>query len=78
MVENPSAYERLLVDAMLGDQTLFIRSDEVEAAWRFITPVHQGWAEAPPPVFPNYAAGSWGPAESDEWLAKEGRKWHSK
>ena len=76
-VENPSAYERLLVDAMLGDQTLFIRSDEVEAAWRFITPIHQGWSEAPPPTFPNYKAGTWGPAECDEWLRKDGREWHN-
>jgi glucose-6-phosphate 1-dehydrogenase len=76
-VENPSAYERLLVDAMLGDQTLYIRSDEAEAAWKFITPIHEGWAEAPPPNFPNYKAGSWGPAEADEWLKKEGREWHN-
>ena len=75
--ENPSAYERLLVDAMLGDQTLFIRSDEVEAAWKFITPIHRGWAEAAPPQFPNYKSGSWGPDEADEWLAKNGRKWHN-
>ena len=77
MVENPSAYERLLVDAMLGDQTLFIRSDEVEAAWKFVTPIHQGWAAAPAPKFPNYKAGSWGPAEADEWIARDGRKWHN-
>jgi glucose-6-phosphate 1-dehydrogenase len=76
-IENPSAYERLLVDAMLGDQTLFIRSDEVEAAWKFITPIHQGWAKAPSPPFPNYHAGTWGPAESDRWLAQEGRHWHN-
>ncbi len=75
--ESPSAYERLLIDAMLGDQTLFIRSDEVEAAWKFITPIHQGWAKLPPPQFPNYRAGSWGPDASDEWLAQEGRKWHN-
>lgn len=76
-VENPSAYERLLVDAMLGDQTLFIRSDEVEAAWKFITPIHQGWAKAAPPEFPNYRAGTWGPEASDKWLAAESRKWHN-
>ena len=76
-VENPSAYERLLVDALLGDQTLFIRSDEVEAAWKFVTPIHQGWAKSPPPTFPNYKAGTWGPEDSDKWLAAEGRKWHN-
>ena len=75
--ESPSAYERLLVDAMLGDQTLFLRSDEVEAAWKFITPIHQGWAASPPPAFPNYASGSFGPDGSDQWLASEGRRWHN-
>ena len=75
--ESPSAYERLLVDAMLGDQTLFLRSDEVEAAWKFITPIHQGWAASPPPQFPNYRAGTYGPEEADQWLAKEGRRWHN-
>ena len=76
-VENPSAYERLLVDALLGDQTLFIRSDEVESAWKFITPIHRGWAEAAPPEFPNYKAGSWGPEESNAWMGKDGRAWHN-
>ena len=75
--ESPSAYERLLVDAMLGDQTLFLRSDEVEAAWKFITPIHQGWAAAPPPEFPNYPSGSFGPEGSDQWLASDGRRWHN-
>jgi len=76
-VENPSAYERLLLDAMEGDQTLFIRGDEVEAAWKFVTPIIHGWDDSPPPQFPNYKAGSWGPAASDEWLAEKGRKWHN-
>ncbi|MEI6233271.1 MAG: glucose-6-phosphate dehydrogenase [Planctomycetota bacterium] len=75
--ESPSAYERLLIDAMLGDQTLFLRSDEVEAAWRFITPIHEGWAASAPPDFPNYPAGSFGPETSDQWLAQEGRRWHN-
>jgi len=78
VVENPSAYERLLLDCMLGDQTLFLRSDEVEAAWKFITPIHQGWAEGAVPEFPNYKAGSLGPAEAEEWLAKDGRTWHNR
>jgi glucose-6-phosphate 1-dehydrogenase len=80
VAENPSAYERLLMDCMLGDQTLFIRSDEVEAAWRFVTPIHQGWAEADkekPPAFPNYKAGTWGPEQADEWLRKDNREWHN-
>jgi len=77
VAENPSAYERLLQDCMLGDQTLFIRSDEVEAAWRLVTPVLQGWKEAPPPKFPNYKAGTWGPVEADEWMKEQGRAWHN-
>ena len=68
-------YETLIHDVMTGDQTLFIRDDEIEAAWRFITPIIQGWSEAPPPKFPNYRSGTWGPAESDEWIRKDGREW---
>src|SRR5262249_61202258 len=73
------AYERLLLDAMLGDSTLFTRSDEVEASWSLITPIHQGWEHAPPPEFPNYEAGTWGPKEADkllerEWRARRGRR----
>jgi glucose-6-phosphate 1-dehydrogenase len=74
-VESPEAYERLLLDAMLGDSTLFTRSDEVEASWSLITPLHQGWLAAPPPEFPNYDAGSWGPKEADKLLGKEWRAW---
>lgn len=61
----PEAYERLLLDAMLGDSTLFIRADEVEYSWRFITPLVEQWATEPPPKFPNYPAGTWGPAVAD-------------
>ena len=75
-VENPSAYERLLVDAMLGDQTLFIRSDEVENAWKFIDPILQGWKLHPDNVY-LYKAGSWGPEESDKWIEADGYKWHN-
>jgi glucose-6-phosphate 1-dehydrogenase len=60
----PEAYERLLLDALRGDPTLFMRSDELEAAWEFITLILGAWREAPPPEFPNYAAGTWGPAEA--------------
>ncbi len=62
---SPEAYERLLLDAIIGDSTLFTRADEVDAAWEFITSIHEGWAALPPPELPNYAAGEWGPAESD-------------
>jgi glucose-6-phosphate 1-dehydrogenase len=57
----PVAYETLLLDAMLGDPTLFTSRDEVEAEWRIITPIEEAWTELPPPDFPNYAAGSDGP-----------------
>jgi glucose-6-phosphate 1-dehydrogenase len=60
----PEAYERLLLDALRGDGTLFMRSDELEAAWAFVTPILEAWRDDPPPVFPNYAAGTWGPAEA--------------
>jgi len=73
-VESPEAYERLLLDALLGDSTLFTRSDEVEASWSLITPIHQGWDGIPPTDFANYEAGSWGPKSADELLGA-GRKW---
>jgi glucose-6-phosphate 1-dehydrogenase len=63
--ELPEAYERLLLDALRGDSTLFMRSDELEAAWEFATPILQAWEQGPRPAFPNYAAGTWGPAEAD-------------
>jgi glucose-6-phosphate 1-dehydrogenase len=72
---SPEAYERLNLDAMLGDPTLFARADEVSAAWKLITPIHQAWEAAPPLAFPNYAAGSPGPREADQLLEKDGRMW---
>ncbi|HEU5086787.1 MAG TPA: glucose-6-phosphate dehydrogenase, partial [Roseiflexaceae bacterium] len=73
-VESPEAYERLLLDALLGDSTLFTRSDEVQASWALITPIQENWDNTPPPQFPNYEAGSWGPAAADDLLGA-GRKW---
>ncbi len=64
-LQLPEAYERLLLDALRGDPTLFMRSDELQAAWEFATPILDAWREDPPPNFPNYAAGSWGPVEAD-------------
>ncbi len=64
----PEAYERLLLDAIRGDPTLFLRSDEVSAAWSFADPILTAWRDGPPPPFPNYAAGAWGPAEADGLL----------
>jgi glucose-6-phosphate 1-dehydrogenase len=74
-VEPPEAYERLILDCMLGDATLFIRGDEAEASWRFITPIHEAWAAARPRSLPTYEAGTWGPAESDAMLAASGHAW---
>jgi glucose-6-phosphate 1-dehydrogenase len=73
--QAPSAYETLLLDAFRGDTTLFTRADEVDAAWNIMTPIFEGWASQPPPRFPNYEAGSWGPAEADDLMEREGRKW---
>ncbi|OPZ10784.1 MAG: Glucose-6-phosphate 1-dehydrogenase [candidate division BRC1 bacterium ADurb.BinA364] len=63
--ELPEAYERLLLDAMRGDSTLFMRGDEVEYAWKFVDSVREVWAASPAPEFPNYAPGSWGPPEAN-------------
>ncbi len=78
------AYERLLLDAMLGDSTLFIRRDEAEVAWTRVTNVLDGWALQDELIrrrgralaLPQYAAGTWGPLESDELLAHDGHHWH--
>ena len=59
---SANGYERLLLDAMLGDGTLFAHRDGVEATWALMTPILEHWAKKPPTDFPNYAAGSWGPA----------------
>jgi glucose-6-phosphate 1-dehydrogenase len=73
----PEAYETLLLDAMLGDPTLFARHDFVEASWALITPVHEAWAAAHAKDVPGYEAGEWGPAEADAMLAAEGRRWRT-
>jgi glucose-6-phosphate 1-dehydrogenase len=73
--ESPEAYERLLLDALVGDPTLFIRSDEVEQSWRIVDPIIAHWTEHGGRV-PLYEAGSWGPVEADALLAVDGRAWH--
>jgi glucose-6-phosphate 1-dehydrogenase len=70
----PDAYERLLLDCLLGDSTLFTRWDEVERAWEIFDPLLSAWKATPGP-FPNYSAGTWGPVASDELLARDGREW---
>jgi len=72
---TPEAYERLLLDCMLGDTTLFTRNDEVEAAWEYTTRIMRGWDAAPPPEFPNYEAGTWGPDAAQRRIAADGRRW---
>ncbi len=72
---TPDAYERLLLDAMLGDQTLFTRADEVDQAWQVMEPILRAWEHLPAPRFPNYEAGTWGPPEADALLAADGRRW---
>jgi glucose-6-phosphate 1-dehydrogenase len=72
---GPEAYERLILDAMLGDPTLFARADEVSAAWRFMTPILEAWEKAPPADFPNYPAGTWGPKAASELIERDGRNW---
>lgn len=68
------AYERLLLDSLLGDSTLFIREDEVDASWSFITPIQRAWAERPESLS-TYAAGSWGPKAAERMLEIDGRAW---
>jgi glucose-6-phosphate 1-dehydrogenase len=78
-VEPPEAYERLILDCMLGDGTLFTRADEVEASWTWISKIHQHWAkqssrpDAPP--LPTYPAGTWGPEAAEHLITADGRRW---
>ena len=71
--EVPDAYQRLLLDLMLGDPTLFIRADETECAWDILDPVIRAWARKGEISF--YPAGSWGPEEADELVMRDGRTW---
>ncbi|MDI6870896.1 MAG: glucose-6-phosphate dehydrogenase [Bacillota bacterium] len=73
--DPPEAYERLLLNALQGDATLFVRSDAVEEQWRIVTPLLEAWQAAPATDFPNYAPGTWGPPAADELLARDGRRW---
>ena len=74
--ESPEAYERLLLDALIGDPTLFIRSDEVLQSWRIVDPIIEHWANSRGRI-PLYEAASWGPDEADQLLARDGRSWHN-
>ncbi|OYY25559.1 MAG: glucose-6-phosphate dehydrogenase, partial [Azorhizobium sp. 35-67-15] len=73
-VRNPDAYERLLMDVVRGNQTLFMRRDEVEAAWKWIDPILEAWRnlrEAPK----SYTAGTWGPSAAIALIERDGRTW---
>lgn len=74
-VQSPDAYERLLLDAMLGDGTLFTRRDEVAAAWSVVTQVRDGWEKLGTTEIPTYEAGTWGPDDGEKLLKMEGRTW---
>jgi glucose-6-phosphate 1-dehydrogenase len=75
--EEPEAYETLLLDVMEGDATLFMRSDQVEAAWNVIMPLIAQWEKQAASDFPNYAPGSWGPQCAEELIQRDGRHWIS-
>jgi glucose-6-phosphate 1-dehydrogenase len=73
---NADAYDRLLLDCMMGDQTLFTRADEVEAAWRVVTPALTVWESRTDPAnIPTYEAGTWEPEAAEQLLNRDGRRW---
>ena len=74
--ETAEAYERLLLDAFIGDPTLFIRSDEVDQAWRICDPILGAWQQDESPLA-RYAAGTWGPKDADRLLERDGRHWRN-
>ena len=73
---TPEAYERLLLEAVAGDATLFIRRDEVETAWQIVDSIRNAWKEKPLSNREFYAAGTWGPVAADDLLAQSGHIWH--
>ena len=73
--EMPDAYQRLLLDAMNGDASLFARSDEVELAWKIVDPILAAWQSPAAPALESYAPGQWGPESSTAWMRQQGREW---
>ena len=73
--QEPEAYETLLEDVIEGNPTLFMRADQVEAAWKVITPILETWQKRPPVDFPNYAPDSWGPEDAEALIARDGHNW---
>jgi glucose-6-phosphate 1-dehydrogenase len=74
---TPEAYERLLLDVMAGDATLFMRRDAVEAAWQFVMPILEAWQHSHARFLPEYRAGTWGPLEADRLIQADGREWRT-
>ncbi|HOZ95456.1 MAG TPA: glucose-6-phosphate dehydrogenase [Niabella sp.] len=72
---QPESYETLLLDAMMGNATQYMRGDQVEIAWKVIEPILNAWENRPPVDFPNYSPGSWGPEDAEALIAKDGRNW---
>jgi glucose-6-phosphate 1-dehydrogenase len=72
---QPEAYETLLLDAMVGNPTQYMRADQVEAAWNVIMPILESWEARPPIDFPNYAPNSWGPEDAEALIARDGHNW---
>jgi glucose-6-phosphate 1-dehydrogenase len=72
---SPEAYQRLLLDALEGDASLFARSDEVELAWSIVDPIQQAWDTGPKPSLAFYEHGDWGPSISNDWMQEQGRQW---
>ena len=72
---TPEAYETLLLDVILEDATLFMRADQVEAAWSVIMPILEAWESTVPIDFPSYQAGTWGPEAAETLIAQDGRSW---
>jgi glucose-6-phosphate 1-dehydrogenase len=75
--QSPEAYERLLLDVMAGDATLFMRRDAVEASWTWVTSILDAWQQSRARWLPEYAAGTWGPVEADRLIEADGRKWRT-
>jgi glucose-6-phosphate 1-dehydrogenase len=73
--DPPEAYETLLLDVIRKDATLFMRADQIEAAWSIVTPILEAWQTAKPMSFPNYQAGTWGPEQAETLIAQDGRSW---
>jgi glucose-6-phosphate 1-dehydrogenase len=73
--QEPEAYETLLEDVIEGNQTLFMRADQIEAAWKVITPILETWQKRQPVNFPNYSPGSWGPEDAEALIAQDGHHW---